>query len=199
MLAWRPTNKLGRATLKETKKNVFQVKTQVKPEQPLDFTYFSQLIHSIGKDNLSWLSFDTSVHTCGIAPAYNGILWGKATHSSIVAWGIPWGRKKSDTTERLWFSLFLWGFPGGTSDKEPACHAGDIRGAGFHPQFGRSPGGEQGNPLQCSRLENPVDKGAWGLQSMGSHRVWLDWSNLARTRNSILGNSREHRRGKNSM
>ena len=38
-----------------------------------------------------------------------------------------------------------------------------------------------GNPLQYSCLENPVDRGVWwaAVQSMGLHRVGRDWSNLA--------------------
>ena len=41
-------------------------------------------------------------------------------------------------------------------------------------------GGEgNGNPLQHSCLENPMDRGAWGLQSMESHRVGHHWSDLA--------------------
>ena len=36
-----------------------------------------------------------------------------------------------------------------------------------------------GNPLQYSYLENPVDRGAWWLLSIGSHRVGQDWSDLA--------------------
>ena len=36
-----------------------------------------------------------------------------------------------------------------------------------------------GNPLQYSCLENPMDGGAWWLPSMGLHRVRHDWSNLA--------------------
>jgi len=36
-----------------------------------------------------------------------------------------------------------------------------------------------GNPLQCSCLENPRDRGAWWLPSMGLHRVRHDWSDLA--------------------
>ena len=39
--------------------------------------------------------------------------------------------------------------------------AGDIRDSGLIPGSGRSPGGEHDNPLQCSCLENPVDRGAW--------------------------------------
>ena len=41
------------------------------------------------------------------------------------------------------------------------ANARDIRDAGLIPGSGRSPGGGYGNPLQCSCLENPMDKGAW--------------------------------------
>ena len=41
---------------------------------------------------------------------------------------------------------------------ESACHAGHP---GLIPGWGRSPGGENGNPLQYSCLENPMDGGAW--------------------------------------
>ena len=40
-------------------------------------------------------------------------------------------------------------------------NAGDIRGVGLIPGSGRSPGGEHGNPLQYSCVENPMDRGAW--------------------------------------
>ena len=36
-----------------------------------------------------------------------------------------------------------------------------------------------GNPLQCSCLENPSDRKAGGLPSMGLHRVGQDWGDLA--------------------
>ena len=50
------------------------------------------------------------------------------------------------------------GFPGGSEVKASACNAGDL---GFNPGSGRSPGGGNGNPLQYSCLENPMDGGAW--------------------------------------
>ena len=53
------------------------------------------------------------------------------------------------------------GFPGGTSGKEPPANVGDTRDPGSIPGLGRSPGGGHGNPLQCSCLENPMDRGAW--------------------------------------
>ena len=52
-------------------------------------------------------------------------------------------------------------FPGGSSGKEPACHAGDIRVAGLIPGLGRSPGGGHGNQLQYSCLESPMNRGDW--------------------------------------
>ena len=45
--------------------------------------------------------------------------------------------------------------------KNPPANAGDIRDAGLVPGLGRYPGGEHGNPLQYSCLENPMDRGAW--------------------------------------
>ena len=44
--------------------------------------------------------------------------------------------------------------------KNQSASAGDIREAGSIPGSGRSPGGGHGNPLQYSRLENPMDRGA---------------------------------------
>ena len=43
----------------------------------------------------------------------------------------------------------------------PPANAGDVKRPGFDPWSRRSPGGGHGNPLQCSCLENPMDRGAW--------------------------------------
>ena len=48
--------------------------------------------------------------------------------------------------------------PGGSTVKESAYNAG---GVGSIPGLGRSPEEGNGNPLQCSCLENPSDGGAW--------------------------------------
>ena len=50
------------------------------------------------------------------------------------------------------------GFPGGSVCKESTCNAED---AGSIPGSGRSPGEGNGNALQHSCLENPMDRGAW--------------------------------------
>ena len=62
----------------------------------------------------------------------------------------PWGREESDTTEQLRFHFSL------------SC---------------TSEG--NGNPLQCSCLQNPRDGGAWWAAVYGSHRVGHDWSGSA--------------------
>ena len=49
-------------------------------------------------------------------------------------------------------------FPGGSEIKASACNVGDL---GSIPGLGRSPGGGNGNPLQYSCLENPMDGGTW--------------------------------------
>ena len=45
--------------------------------------------------------------------------------------------------------------------KNPSANAGDIRDTGLIPGSGRSPGKGNGNPLQYSCLENPMDRRAW--------------------------------------
>ena len=49
-------------------------------------------------------------------------------------------------------------FPGGTSGKEPATNAEDVRDMGLIPGSGRSPEGGHDNPLQHSCLEDPMDR-----------------------------------------
>ena len=55
--------------------------------------------------------------------------------------------------------------------KNLPTNAGDVRDAVSIPSLGRSPGGGHGSPLQYSCLENPMDRGADRLQSIGSQRV----------------------------
>ena len=63
-------------------------------------------------------------------------------------------RLGSETSVCLW----LRGFPGGSDGKASACSAGDP---GSIPGSGRPPGEGNGNPLQCSCLENSMDGGPW--------------------------------------
>ena len=50
------------------------------------------------------------------------------------------------------------GFLGGSVEKNLPANAGDV---GSISGIGRSPGERIGNPLQCSYLRNPLDRGAW--------------------------------------
>jgi len=61
--------------------------------------------------------------------------------------------------------------------KNPPADAGNIRDAGWIPGSGRSPGGGNGNPLQYSCLENPMDRGAWQTTV---HRIAKSWTRLKR-------------------
>ena len=59
--------------------------------------------------------------------------------------------------------------------KNPPANAGDIRDTCLFLGLGRSPGGGHGNPLQCSCLESPMDRGAWWAMV---HRVAKNWTQL---------------------
>ena len=56
--------------------------------------------------------------------------------------------------------------------KNPTASAGDVRGVGSMPGLGRSPGEGNGNPLQNSCLENPMDRGAWWAIVLGVAKSW---------------------------
>ena len=59
--------------------------------------------------------------------------------------------------------------------KNLPANAGDIRDQGSIPGLGRTPGGGQGDPLQYSCLENPMDRGAGWVMV---HRVANSWTRL---------------------
>ena len=65
--------------------------------------------------------------------------------------------------------------------KNPPASVGDIGDTGSIPGSGRSPGGGNSSPLQYSCLENPLGRGAWRVQSVGSQ---------SRTRLSTLAHMR---------
>ena len=65
-----------------------------------------------------------------------------------------------------------WGFPGLSAGKESACNAGDLPAMGLTPGLGRSLGEGNGNPLQYSCLENPMDRGAWKATVHGVAMSW---------------------------
>ena len=81
---------------------------------------------------------------------------------------IPWKR------DRLPTPVFL-GFPGGSDGKECTCGAGDMCSI---LRLGRSPGEENGYPLQYSCLENSMDRGAWWATVHGVAKSQTQLSDL---------------------
>ena len=71
------------------------------------------------------------------------------------------------------------GFPGGITGKQPACQFRRVWNSCSIPGSGRSPGEGNGNPLQYSCLENPMDRGAWWATVCGVTGVGHDWRDLA--------------------
>ena len=61
--------------------------------------------------------------------------------------------------------------------KEFICNAGDTGDASSIPGSGKSPGEENGNPLQYSCLKNPTDRGAWQGSVYGVTKSWTWISN----------------------
>ena len=67
---------------------------------------------------------------------------------------------------------YEWGLPNVSVVKDPPANAGDL---GSIPESGRSSRGGNGNPLQYSCLENPMDRGAWRATDHGVQRVRHNW------------------------
>ena len=65
--------------------------------------------------------------------------------------------------------LQIKGFPGSSDSKESACSAGNPD---LIPGSGRCPGEGNGNPLQYSCLENPMDRGAWRATVLAVAKSW---------------------------
>ena len=70
--------------------------------------------------------------------------------------------------------------------KNPPANAGDIRDVGSIPGLGISPGEGNGNPLQCSCLENPRDGGAWWAAFSGVVQSWTRLKRLSSSSSRII-------------
>ena len=71
------------------------------------------------------------------------------------------------------------GCPSSIVIKNPPANAGDVRDVDLISGSARSPGGGNGNSLQYSCLENPMDRGAWWATVLGvtESQTWLsDWA-----------------------
>ena len=91
------------------------------------------------------------------------------TTSEVLSAPIWWG------LVHFHISFSQSGFPSDSNGKESACNAEDP---GSIPRSGRSPGEENGYPLQYSCLENPMDSPRGRKESQ---RVWHDWETNTHT------------------
>ena len=71
--------------------------------------------------------------------------------------------------------MLHYDFPGVSDGKAPSYNARDP---GLIPWSGRSPGKGNGNPLQYSCLENPMDGGAWCATVQGVAKSWTQLSDF---------------------
>ena len=111
---------------------------------------------------------------------------GKSHGQRSLAGYSPWSCKESNTTEWLHKGV-LWGFPGGSADKESACNAGDPNSI---PGSGRSPAEGKGYSLQ-NLLASLVAQKVKNLPAKRETWVWsLGWEkpleNGMATHSSIL-------------
>ena len=101
------------------------------------------------------------------------------TLKMFTCWENLWASQRKMHKSRFYGNGKYWGMQG-TSQvvlvvKNPPAYAGHIRDEGLIPKLGRSPGGGHRNPLQYSRLENPMDRGAWWATV---HAVKQSWTRL---------------------
>ena len=97
-----------------------------------------------------------------------------ATHSSILAWRIPWteepGGLQSTGSQRVghdWVTLLTYFVV-----RNLPINAGDVRDTDSIPGSGRSPGGGHGNIPPYSCLENPMDREAWWPAHQWGPKSW---------------------------
>ena len=105
-----------------------------------------------------------------LTPAHRRPQWGKRNQESYlekVKCELKFESEKKLREEKALLIKERW-----QDGKESASKAGD---AGSNPGSGRSPGGGNGNPLQYSCLENPMDRGAWWVTVHGVTKSRHDW------------------------
>ena len=149
----------------------------------------------LGSWALCWLSLiNESCQEVWRAMASNGSAIVSSEHFVIGISFVPLGCKSCKwSTSALWSFNLLWSLSKGEKEKllgkltwpsqvalvvqNLPSNAGKQRG-GF-PGSGRSPGGGNGNPLQYSYLENPMDREAWRATVHGVPKNWTRLKQLS--------------------
>ena len=97
---------------------------------------------------------------CLILPIYRLLVW-LSTYLPFTCLATDCLLLRAETASFRLSKQLYWGFPGGSVLKNPPASAGDAGDMGLIPGLERSPQEKQGNPLQYSCLEIPMDRGAW--------------------------------------
>ena len=93
----------------------------------------------------------------------------------VLSWNSQLLPRTAQPDSCLWLFFCYVGLPWWIVGKEPTCSAEDP---GSIPGWGRSPGEGNGNPLQYSCLENPMDRAAWRatVHEVSESQTWLSSS-----------------------
>ena len=72
--------------------------------------------------------------------------------------------------------------------KHLLANTGNVEMKVWFPESGRCPGEKQGNPLQYSCLENPMDRGAWQatVRRVAKNWTWLKWLNVTNVQHAFV-------------
>ena len=97
---------------------------------------------------------------CTMAWKYPNELFGQPNVSLYLCLYPKWKFRKFTLGNSL-AVRWLAGFPGGSVVKNLPANVGDTGEASLLLEWGRSPGAGNGNPLQYSCLDNPIDRGGW--------------------------------------
>ena len=139
-------------------------------------TYVYVLVYVWNRIFSYFIPTDHFVHAleCGY-PTFRITVSLEQHRSELHGWSYTWVLKNS----KYYSTTCSMGFPGGSAGKESTCNAGDL---GSIPGSGRFPGEGNGNPLQYSCLENPMDGGAWWAPVHGVTKSrWTRMSNFTFT------------------
>ena len=109
------------------------------------------------------------VNDCGLYWAGDGSKGSKAM-TERLHWMSTMGGPLRDRASQVMLAV-----------KNPPANAGDLRDVGSASGWGRSPGEKHGNPFSILAWRIPWTEETGRLQSTGSQRVELNWSNWART------------------